>query len=374
MPQGQNRSPLRPAGWGRHEMGGGCVVAATRPSLAVTCGEWRSRMAEGLVWERPEPRQDGLRELLIPALIDLKLCFLLQDDKGGIVYVANVPAPWRLDLSRTPDMDTIFGLEIAMRLARAKDRLTAIGDRAMVEIMAGSEQIFEFRIQVVSSRNGALHYLTAIVDRSEERHRERLLKALLREVSHRSKNLLAIIQSLALQTARHSRTLDLFLQKFRGRLYSLAQSQDLITDSSWRGAELFSLIRQQTEKYLPENSDLVRIEGENVMLSPNAALHIGLAVHELVVNAVIHGGLLVDGRPVVVTCRRLKEDGEEKIELIWQEALSQTASQTLAGREAHFGSTVLERVVPASVNGKAQYRLEDEAIRYAITFPLDGGD
>lgn len=374
MRQEQNRSLLCPAGRNQHEMGGGCVVAATRPSLAITYGEWRSRMAEGLVWDRPEPRQDGLRDLLIPGLIDLKLCFVLQDEKGGIVYIANVPAPWKLDISRMPDMEGTFGSEIATRLARAKERLTAIGDRALVEIMAGSEQIFEFRIQAVSSRNGALHYLTTIADRSEERHRERLLKALLREVSHRSKNLLAIIQSLALQTARHSRTLDLFLQKFRGRLYSLAQSQDLITDSSWRGAELFSLIHQQTEKYLPENSDLVRIEGENVMLSPNAALHIGLAVHELVVNAVIHGGLLVDGRPVVVTCRRLTEDGEEKIEMIWQEALSQTASQTLAGREAHFGSTVLERVVPASVNGKAQYRLEDETIRYAITFPLDGSD
>ncbi|MCX8996907.1 sensor histidine kinase [Rhizobiaceae bacterium BDR2-2] len=314
-----------------------------------------------------------MREFLIPGLIDLKLCFIVQGPAGDINYVANVPAPWQLDMSREcePDMNGIFGTEIADRLARAKDRLVAAGDRTVVEIMAGAEQIFEFRLQAVAIGEGGLHYLTTIVDRSEERHRERILKALLREVSHRSKNLLAIIQSLALQTARHSRSLDLFLQKFRGRLYSLSQSQDLITDSSWRGAGLFSLIRQQTEKYLPENSELVRIEGEDMLLTPNAALHIGLALHELVINAVIHGGLLVNGKPVVITCRRHEDGDTTTIEVIWKEMLSASARQALQERENHFGSTVLERVVPASVNGTAEYVIGDDCIRYAVSFPLD---
>jgi len=331
-------------------------------------------MSEGLIWTKPFPREDRLRDFIIPGLVDLKLCLIVQDPSGDIVYVANVPAPWRLELAGEPDMVSIFGPEIAERLARAKDRLVAIGDRAVVEIMAGAEQIFEFRIQAVMAGDSDLHHLTTLVDRSEERHRERLLKALLREVSHRSKNLLAIIQSLALQTARHSRSLDFFLQKFRGRLYSLAQSQDLITDSSWRGAGVFSLIRQQTEKYLPENSDLVQVEGEDMMLTPNAALHIGLALHELVVNAVIHGGLLVNGKPVLVTCRRLETDDGASIELVWKEPLSQAARQALESREAHFGSTVLERVVPASVNGRAEYNVGGELIRYAICFPVEAAE
>lgn len=331
-------------------------------------------MAEGLIWTKPFPEQDRLREFIFPGLVDLKLCFIVQERSGEIIYIANVPAPWRLDVASEPEMAGIFGPEIAERLARAKDRLVAVGDRTVVEIMAGAEQIFEFRIQAVSSGDSGVHHLTTLVDRSEERHRERLLKALLREVSHRSKNLLAIIQSLALQTARHSRSLDFFLQKFRGRLYSLAQSQDLITDSSWRGAGLFSLIRQQTEKYLPDNSDLVQVKGEDLMLSPNAALHIGLALHELVVNAVIHGGLLVNGKPVVVTCRRVDAEDGASIEIVWKEPLSAAARQALESREAHFGSTVLERVVPASVNGNAEYNVGGELIRYAICFPVKAAD
>ena len=331
-------------------------------------------MVEGLVWTRPCSEQSRLRDFVIPGLVDLKLCFIVQDEVGGIVYVANVPKPWALDKSHEPDMDGIFGVEITERLVRARDRLSAVGDRTVIEVMAGAEQIFEFRIQIVSSDDSGFHYLTSIVDRSDERYRERLLKALLREVSHRSKNLLAIIQSLALQTARHSRSLDLFLQKFRGRIYSLAQSQDLITDSSWRGAELFSLIRQQTEKYLPENSGLVEITGEDSMLTPNAALHVGLALHELVVNAVIHGGLVLNGKPVVVTCRRLETEDGVNIEVIWEEPLSAAARHSLETRENHFGSTVLERVVPASVNGKASYAVGDEGIRYSIAFPLEAAE
>lgn len=329
-------------------------------------------MVEGVIWSRPHLKQDGLRAFILPGLVDLKLCFLLQGSDRQLVYAANVPAPWSFDPSQDVSLSDIFGRDIAERLDHAIDRLNAPGDKTVVEILASGERIFEFRLQAVSVDGGEVHYLTSIVDRSEDRHRERQLKALLREVSHRSKNLLAIIQSLALQTARHSRSLDLFLQKFRGRLYSLSQSQDLITDSNWRGAGIFSLVRDQTEKYLPENSDLVRIEGEDFTLTPNASLHLGLALHELVVNAVIHGGLVVNGQLVTVTCRRTKDASGAHIEVTWHEPLSPSCALGDA-REVHFGSTVLERVVPVSVNGTAQYSISDDGILYRLQFPDDGG-
>ncbi|MCR2327014.1 hypothetical protein NSR98_25480, partial [Salmonella enterica] len=84
--------------------------------------------------------------------------------------------------------------------------------------------------------------VTTAVEISELKHREQVLKILLREVSHRSKNLLAIIQSIAMQTARFSGSVDQFLQKFRGRLYSLSNSQDLVTDSNWHGAAFRELL------------------------------------------------------------------------------------------------------------------------------------
>ncbi|MFN7103278.1 MAG: sensor histidine kinase [Pseudorhizobium sp.] len=309
----------------------------------------------------------------MPALVDLGASVIIQDAQRHYLFVANLPDVWAKEHVEVPSDEVIFGVEVASRLAALKADMTETGRKAQLEVMVGAEQFFEFRVQALEFAQGGVHLVTTIVDRSEERHRERLLRALLREVSHRSKNLLAIIQSIALQTARYSGSLDLFLHKFRGRLYSLSQSQDLITDSSWRGAYFFELVQQQTEKYLPENRELVKVSGDNLLLSPNASLHLGLALHELIVNAVSHGSLLRNGLPIEVSCVRKHSDGQDTVEMVWHEPLQGVArpADDADQLKAHFGSTVLERVVPASVNGKAQYVISHDRIAYHLAFPLE---
>ena len=191
----------------------------------------------------------------------------------------------------------------------------------------------------------------------------------MREVSHRSKNLLAIIQSIASQTARYSGTLDMFLGKFRGRLHALSQSQDLITDSSWRGAYFRDLLKQQVDRYVQENADLVHVSGDDVLLTPNASLHIGLALHELVVNAVSHGDFLQRRQPIDVSCRKLETQGGPVVVIVWSEPFTTRENEEI--KAARFGSTVLERVVPSSVNGEAHHELSNGQVRYELRFPLE---
>jgi len=311
----------------------------------------------------------------MPALVDLGASIIIQDATRNYLFVTNLPDAWTIAKIKTPTDILLFGEDVGARLSTLKDGITEPGKKGHVEITVGTEQVFEFRVQAIEFARGGLHFVTTIIDRSEERHRERLLRALLREVSHRSKNLLAIIQSIALQTARYSGSLELFLHKFRGRLYSLSQSQDLITDSSWRGAYFFELVQQQTEKYLPENKHLVRVQGDNVLLTPNASLHLGLALHELIVNAVSHGSLLRSGRVINVTCMRMHAAGHDSLEVVWDETLDggKASLETDEALKTHFGSTVLERVVPASVNGKANYIISNERISYRLVFPLESG-
>ncbi len=331
-------------------------------------------MQHQLTWQQAGESSDKLHGFFMPALVDLGASIIIQNAARDYLFVTHLPSTWHIPQGTSPSDRSLFGEEIAEKLSAIKDGMKKPGDKAHIEIAVGSEDVFEFRMQAVSLSDGDIHLVTTIIDRSEERHRERLLRALLREVSHRSKNLLAIIQSIALQTARYSGTLDTFLNKFRGRLYSLSQSQDLITDSSWRGAYFRELVEQQTQKYLPENAHLVVIKGDDVLLTPNASLHIGLALHELIVNAVSHGTLLTSRRAIEVTCSRVFVDGHDNLEVFWQEKLDSSADESLVNDETlkgHFGSTVLERVVPASVNGKAQYSISDKEISYRLTFPLD---
>ena len=209
--------------------------------------------------------------------------------------------------------------------------------------------------------------VTTIVEVTERRHREHTLRTLLREVSHRSKNLLAIIQSIATQTGRYSPDIDTFLDRFRGRLQSLASSQDLVTSSNWRGAMLHELVEGQVSRFRGEADDGVSFEGEDVYLNPNAALHIGLALHELVVNSMSHGALArPHGRAHLTSDIAREENGDARsLVLTWSERTD--ARDMQAARR--FGSVALERVVPVSLDGTAAFHVGDDRLDYRLEVP-----
>ncbi len=329
-------------------------------------------MVHRLTWFEPQRGDELLREFFITALIDMSASLTLQDCQGKYICITTLPPRWFLPAGAVPTDETIFGPDIGARLAELKAGLSKAGERAELEIEPGDDTFFEFRCRLIEMSNGKLHLVTIVMDRTEDRRRERLLRALLREVSHRSKNLLAIIQSIASQTARYSGTLEMFLAKFRGRLHALSQSQDLITDSSWRGAYFRDLVQQQVDRYVQDNVDLVRATGENILLSPNASLHIGLALHELIVNAVSHGDFIARRKPIEVNCMRVEGEKGPEIVILWREPLGKADSEAEdALRTSRFGSTVLERVVPTSVNGSAVHTMEAGEVLYELRFPLE---
>jgi two-component sensor histidine kinase len=151
-------------------------------------------------------------------------------------------------------------------------------------------------------------------------------------------------------------------------LFALAQSQDLLTDSDWRGASLFELLRQQLELYLPEYPNLVKMEGEEIFLNPNGTQYLGLAFHELVVNTVSHGRNLTLPQQIIVTC---KNNGTS-IMLSWEELISNENTNGAADQKprSSFGSVVLEKVVPVALNGEAHYEISETKISYRLTFPV----
>ena len=93
---------------------------------------------------------------------------------------------------------------------------------------------------------------------------------------------LTIVQSIASQTAYNSSGLDDFVSKFRGRLAALSASQDLVTESNWRGASFKQLATLQFMRYVEKGDSRVKVLGDDPILSPNGATHVGLALHELI--------------------------------------------------------------------------------------------
>ena len=209
-----------------------------------------------------------------------------------------------------------------------------------------------------------------ITDVTDNRSREAAMTTLLREVSHRSKNLLAIVQSVAMQTAHHSGGIQDFLDKFRGRLHALSSTQDLVTESNWRGTYFQSLVAAQLARVGPSVLRELRITGDNPLLTPNASLHIGLAIHELAANAVIHGALSGETAGHVWVDARVEDKGDAPAQLVieWQEA-GIDAKRIHQG--PRFGTMVLEKIVPLSVGGNASYVLAEDSVNYRLTVPAD---
>lgn len=313
------------------------------------------------------------RDFFIHALIDMGACYMLYDEKGHCICITSLPARWAGKLDAPPTDEGIFGAQIAQQLTFLRQSLKQAGDQSAIEVNPDSESTFEFRCRKVDIPRQGIYFILSVVNRSEERQREKVLRTLLLEVSHRSKNLLAVVQGIATQTARFSGSLEGFLQKFRGRLYALSQSQDLVTDSSWRGATFRDLIDKQLSRYVTENPGVVTVSGDNLLLSPNAAMHVGLALHELIVNAVSHGDLLRGDRAIRVNCERVG-DAKEDIRISWTESAPRNVDESPNEHDGRFGSTVLDRVVPASVNGKAIHRIDTNGVYYELTFPLEAHD
>ncbi|MBV2144696.1 histidine kinase [Falsochrobactrum sp. TDYN1] len=327
-------------------------------------------------FQETEPDAGRLRALL-RAVRNSNVCVLYQSLDLRYLWGENLPSYWQEKWKvGGQDCDFIFSTSMS-RLDHAKRAALESGTAQNVELAINDGDMLrwiEFHIDCDRDAQGnVLGLVTTALEISELKRREQILKTLLREVSHRSKNLLAIVQSIASQTARFTDSIDDFLLKFRGRIQSLSYSQDLVTDSNWHGALFLDLFHSQIEKYIDINDERLIIDSDNPYLFPGAALHLGLALHELIVNATSFGGLSIPYGRVLVTAKVLHmEDGGEQFFFRWEE--TNPAMPEVYKHDPRFGSAVLQRIVPAAVSGTAEYRVDGSGAIYSLTIPSEQFD
>jgi len=301
------------------------------------------------------------------------MCVFYQDRDLAVLMLENAPDFWppRHEVMQHGDR-AIFDGPVLERIEATKRSVLAGGQTARLEVPVlngATPRWFEMTVEPDADHEGFINglFVTA-VEITDMIHREQVLKTLLREVSHRSKNLLAIIQSIAMQTARFSGSLEDFLLKFRGRIQSLSESQDLVTNSNWRGALFSELVDKQLSRYALGADERIHRHGDDCYLGPNAALHVGLAIHELAVNSAVYGALASHSGDISITVSKRAENGAgEMITVVWDERLSRRIKPDAAA--SRFGSAVLEKVVPVAVGGAARYRIEADTVHYELDIP-----
>ena len=201
-----------------------------------------------------------------------------------------------------------------------------------------------------------------VMDITERKKAEEHIQLLMREVSHRSKNLLAVVQAIAGQTSRTSDTLEDFDTKFGQRLRGLAASHDLLVHEDWRGATLSDLITQQLAPFAEVGARLA-IAGPHVMLKAEAAQPIGLALHELATNAMKYGAWSVPSGRVEVS---LSPAESGAVQLSWLES---NGPQVTVPDKKGFGHVVIENMITQSVGGEVTLDYRQAGLSWTLTIP-----
>jgi two-component sensor histidine kinase/CheY-like chemotaxis protein len=196
-----------------------------------------------------------------------------------------------------------------------------------------------------------------VQDVSARRHESDARDALVAELDHRVKNVLASVQSLAAQSARKTTSLEAFLKTFAGRLDAMASAHALLTATRWRGADIGHIAAAELGGLAPGQA---RWSGPEIVLNPRATNALTLALHELATNAVKFGALSTDQGRVQVTWKARPEGG---FELSWVE---RGGPPVRTPTRRGFGATLLERVTGRELGGEAKMEFRADGLRARI--------
>lgn len=216
-----------------------------------------------------------------------------------------------------------------------------------------------------AGRRGAL--LGMHVDITARKQGEMRQVLLIREVDHRAKNALAVVQAVLRLTRAPDQAS--FVRAVEGRVAALARAQTLLTQSRWSGADLRALLEGELAPFLAGGAlgPSAILEGPPVLLAPVITQPLSMSVHELATNAVKHGALSTIGGQVRV--RWSLPDGERRIlRLEWEEAGGPAVSGPPS--RTGFGSRVLLTTVRDQLNGTLEQSWTAEGLRCAIEMPL----
>ena len=198
-----------------------------------------------------------------------------------------------------------------------------------------------------------------ITERREAQDREQILA---REVDHRAKNLLTVVQSIVQLTRAEG--FDEFRSAVSGRIQALARAHSLLAASRWEGADLSTLVDEEIAPFAGV-SGRIQVEGPPVKLKPAAAQSVALILHELITNAVKYGALSRDCGVVALQWRLVRGD-DECLGLRWCET-----GGPLVDAPAHrgFGTTVIRASVERQLGGNLDYDWRTEGLCCDIWLP-----
>jgi PAS domain S-box-containing protein len=256
------------------------------------------------------------------------------------------------------------------RWNRALREETRYEIEARIQRYDGEYRWFLIRAVPVRNADGLIEIwigsTTDIHDRKQAEEHQRRLTA---ELSHRVKNMLAVVQVLAERSGSKATSVDACLEAFRGRLRALSGAHNALLAGDWKGASLASLVQTALEPYLGD-SDRIRLDIRDLQLEPEAALTLALGFHELATNAAKYGALSSPTGRISLTAHVQSAENGEELRIVWQENGGPAVEPPAV---AGFGTTMLKRALEYQHEGRAELDWRKEGLVCRLTLPLNQG-
>jgi two-component sensor histidine kinase len=291
------------------------------------------------------------------SLADVRALYL----PGELERIANEGATWETIKTRA-DHGQSPALRSRGAAPAAADRMQ-IQSEVAITTPQGELKHLLLRAQHAESPHGGERVTGLLIDITERKRSEERLGVVARELQHRVKNSLAVVQMLAGQSLRGATDVEAATQAFMGRLRAFAAASDLILNADAEAAPLHVIVDAIVRPYRGGALDPFEISGEPVGLAGRTATALGMVLHELCTNAVKYGALSTPAGRVKLSWRL---EGE-LLTIDWQEE-GGPAVQPPARRG--FGSRLLDTVLAGEPNGKVETSYAPPGLRCRLELSL----
>ena len=249
------------------------------------------------------------------------------------------------------------------RIAKAGPRFS---DELHLKLHDASEHWISFA--AAAHTNGTQdsgRYIGLSFDVTERKLNEDRNRVFTREVRHRAKNLLAVVLAIARQTAGQKDP-ALFAEEFSNRIAALSATLDLLGRGNWQGVDIHELFETHFEPFA-EARDQVTFAGPLVKLRPEAAQTLGMALHELAMNALKYGALSTPEGRVSIEWRAASELPDQEFNLTWLEA---GGPEVKPITHRGFGYSVLMEQTAWALSGKVEAQYPNSGLIWKLWAPL----
>jgi len=247
----------------------------------------------------------------------------------------------------------------------------ARGEECRLDVLAAETElgqaVYDVAVRPVTAVNGDISHLVVsaldVTERVEAAETERLL---MRELDHRMKNTLQVVQGVVRRTARGHETVDAFENALLGRITTMARAHDLLARERWLGADLRTVVLQELQPF--EQGQSITVSGSPIRINPKGALAFALAIHELGTNAIKYGALSVSEGRLEIGWEFQGEADDRCLVFHWKES---NGPKVAAPDRRGFGSLLLERSITYDLDGTTQLDFAPDGVACRIEIPWD---